>query len=125
MVFDVCRSLQREFTEIDYVENTEYKYCGNEPKMKVDPTQQPRESIAIATVWTEESVRAEEIWYLRRVEWRINIPAWTKESVRTSNGLVACPVKTVSVTLLGVKYWKDLERDPIGSTDQLEREKYI
>ena len=50
MVFDVCRSLQREFTEIDYVENTEYKYCGNEPKMKVDPTQQPRESIAIATV---------------------------------------------------------------------------
>jgi hypothetical protein len=38
MVFDVRHSLQCEFVEVDYVENTEYEYCGSEPKMKVDLT---------------------------------------------------------------------------------------
>ena len=38
VVIDVCHRLQCEILEVDYVESMEYKYCGREPKMKINPT---------------------------------------------------------------------------------------
>ena len=52
MVLDMRHSLQYEFVEVDYVENMEYKYCGSEPKMKVDPTHNNQRRVS-RVVWSE------------------------------------------------------------------------
>ena len=98
----------------------EYKYCGSEPKMKVDPTLNNQGRVP--RVLQSELRRMLDQRKLGSSDVLDNGLIFQYELRRVpepSNVIVAHPVRSRSVILLGAQFYKDCERNMIGSVDHL------